>query len=177
MDELENLISRNPDAVAERLEEMGVADEVLEGVDVEGEDEKTTRTVESTIDANRNEINEAVLKVVELERDGTLDELVGLANALTLVSSALDDEMVMSVAGTASSLGEVADAASDEDAVRAIEDTVNAVSEARRDSEPVGVLGMLGAMRKPEVRRSLGFMISMAKNLGERLERDKRDKE
>jgi uncharacterized protein YjgD (DUF1641 family) len=175
--ELERAIHDNPEEVAERVRRMGAEDEILEGLDTEGEDGdgrtgggEGGTTVHETVEQNSEEMSEALVKVAELERNGTLDELVEIADALTVLSSALDDEMVMSVAKTGGALGEVADSASDEDTVRTLESAMDSVSRAKRESEPMGLIGAVRASRSQEFRRSLGFLISVARNLGEELD-------
>lgn len=169
--ELERAILENPEEVAARLEEMGVGGEVLKDFEMEGEKERSNE-VRRTVERNQRELSEGLEKVARLERDGTLDELVEIADALTLLSSALDDEMVMSVAGMGGALGEVADTASDDDSVKTLDSTIKSLSKAKRESEPMGVLAAVRASRSKEFKRSLGFLISVAQNLGEELDEE-----
>jgi uncharacterized protein YjgD (DUF1641 family) len=166
--EIERAILNSPEEVAARLEEMDVEDEVLEDVDTDAEGGQVRRTVE----ANQEELSAGLEKVVRLERDGTLDELVEIADAVTVLSSALDDEMVMSVAEMGGSFGEVADTASEDDSVDTLDSAVRSLSKAKRESEPMGLLGAVRASRSKEFRRSLGFLVSVAQNLGEELDED-----
>ena len=166
--EIERAILNSPEEVAARLEEMDVEDEVLEDVDTDVEGGQIWRTVED----NQEELSAGLEKVARLERDGTLDELVEIADAVTVLSSALDDEMVMSVAEMGGSFGEVADTASEDDSVDTLDSAVRSLSKAKRESEPMGLLGAVRASRSKEFKRSLGFLISVAQNLGEELDED-----
>jgi len=60
-------------------------------------------------------LREAMETLIALQRSGTLDELAEVAEVGSLATAALDDEMVRSLAGTGSALGEVADTAADDD--------------------------------------------------------------
>lgn len=166
--EIERAILNSPEEVAARLEEMDVEDEVLEDVDTDVEGGQVRQTVED----NQEELSEGLEKVARLERDGTLDELVEIADAVTVLSSALDDEMVMSVAEMGGSFGEVADTASEDDSVDTLDSAVRSLSKAKRESEPMGLLGAVRASRSKEFRRSLGFLVSVAQNLGKELDED-----
>jgi len=65
--------------------------------------------------AERRGLREAMETLIALQRSGTLDELAEVAEVGSLATAALDDEMVRSLAGTGSALGEVADTAADDD--------------------------------------------------------------
>jgi uncharacterized protein YjgD (DUF1641 family) len=79
----------------------------------------------------------------------------------------MDDDMVRSVASTGSRLGEVADTAADEEVARSLESLLAAVGEAgSEDPESVGIVGLLRALRDPEVKAGLGFLVAVARALG-----------
>jgi hypothetical protein len=45
-----------------------------------------------------------------------------------------------------------------------------AIVAAEHEARPVGVWGLLGALRDPEIQRAAGFLIAMARRFGEELE-------
>jgi hypothetical protein len=45
-----------------------------------------------------------------------------------------------------------------------------AIVTAEHEARPVGVWGLLGALRDPEIQRAAGFLIAMARRFGEELE-------
>lgn len=103
-----------------------------------------------------------------LRRLGQVNDLL---DTLDLATAALDDEMVRTLARTSASLGEVADAAADPDTVQGIETTLDALGEASA-TEPgrVGTIGMLRALRDPDVQRGMGFLLAIARATGEGLD-------
>ncbi|WP_424005291.1 DUF1641 domain-containing protein (plasmid) [Haloarcula salina] len=121
---------------------------------------------------NATELAEAIETLAELQRSGTLDDVLALADTLSLATAALDDEMVTNLAATGSRLGELADTAADEEVAQSLESMLAALGEAgEQPPASPGVLGLARAMRDPEVKAGLGFLLAVAKALG----RDRRE--
>ena len=100
-------------------------------------------------------------------------EAVGqLLDLLAFAAEALDDEMVVLLARTADQFGELADTASEPETVQGLQSMLVAVGDAA-DEPPlrVGTLGLLRAMRDPEVQVGLGFVLAVSKALGRELNR------
>jgi uncharacterized protein YjgD (DUF1641 family) len=117
---------------------------------------------------NAGEIADAVETLGRLQRTGTLDDVVELLDTLALVSAAMDDEMVRNLAATGSRLGEVADTAADDDVARSLERLLEALGEAdAQPAESPGVIGLLRATREPEVKAGMGYLIAIARALGD----------
>lgn len=96
-----------------------------------------------------------------------VDAVNELLDTLALGESALTDEMVRSLAATGSSLGEVAQAAADDDVRNGLETMVDSVGAAEREPpEPVGAVGLVRASRDPEVQYGLGYLIAVAQAIG-----------
>ncbi|MFW6317203.1 MAG: DUF1641 domain-containing protein, partial [Halorubrum sp.] len=120
-----------------------------------------------TVGSNGDELSEAMETLTELQRSGALDELAELAQVGSLATAALDDEMVRSLAGTGSALGEVADTAADDDARDGVKTMLEGVGAAHRsDPEPVGALGLARSVRDPEIRYGLGYLLAISKAIG-----------
>ena len=105
-----------------------------------------------------------------------LDLVNELLDVVELVTGALDDDMVRSLAGLVTRLGELADTASDEDVARGLQTLLVAVGEASDPVVPVervGPLGLLSAMRDPDVQRGMGYLLAVAKATGQAVERDR----
>ncbi|AXG05403.1 DUF1641 domain-containing protein [Haloplanus rubicundus] len=103
-----------------------------------------------------------------------LDDVNELLDVLALATEAADDEMVSSVAGTAGSLGELADEAADPETVRGARTLLRALGDAgdpETTYREVGALGLLRALRDPEVKRGLAFLVALARGIGRELER------
>jgi uncharacterized protein YjgD (DUF1641 family) len=195
--ELQAAIEENPEAVARFLERLDVVNELIDvlelGTDALDDEmvaelsgtaatlaesadgmatEETVKLAES-VGQNGGDLAEAMEAIVELQRTGTLDELTAMADVISLGADALDDEMVVTLARTGSTLGEVADTAADEDTARGIATLLRAVGEASDPDVPpeqVGAWGMMKAMRDPEVKTGLGYLIALARGLGRNIE-------
>jgi uncharacterized protein YjgD (DUF1641 family) len=127
-----------------------------------------------TVGGNGAELREAMETLIALQRSGTLDELAEVAEVGSLATAALDDEMVRSLAGTGSALGEVADTAADDDTRDGLKALLAGVGAAQRsDPESVGALGLARGIRDPEVQYGLGYVLAISKAIGrERAEID-----
>jgi uncharacterized protein YjgD (DUF1641 family) len=103
-----------------------------------------------------------------------LDDVNEMLDVMALATEAADDEMVSSVAGTAASLGELADEAADPGTVDGARTLLRALGDAG-DPETtyrgVGILGLLRALRDPEVKRGLAFLVALARGIGRELDR------
>ncbi|MFB6162756.1 MAG: DUF1641 domain-containing protein [Halococcoides sp.] len=98
------------------------------------------------------------------------DEIHAVLDLVAVATNALDDDAVRSLGATGATLGGLANRATDEDAVRVLDSGLVALGEAgASDPEPAGVLDVLRALRDPDVRAGLGFLIAMAKAFGSEL--------
>jgi uncharacterized protein YjgD (DUF1641 family) len=190
-EELADAIAENPEAVATFVRRLDAVNELLDVLalgesaltdemavelagtgatlaeSADGLATEETVTLAETVGANGAELSEAMETVVELQRSGTLQEIAELAEVISLVTDALDDEMVASLAGTGSALGEVADTAAEPDTREGVERLLESVGDAERaDVEPVGTLGLVRSLRDPEVKRGLGYLLTVARGVG-----------
>lgn len=126
-----------------------------------------------TFEEESTALEEAAQTVIELQQDGTLDDLTEAATAISLMGEALDDEMVMSVMALANQLGMVADGATQENTVRTLSAMMDAMDEANAFDEPqqIGMLGAAKKMRDDDVKRGLGFLLEFLGALGRQIER------
>ncbi len=121
-----------------------------------------------SVGENADSLADSVETVVELQESGTLDDLAAFADTVALLSAAMDDEMVTSLTSTGSRLGELADTASDDEVAQGVESMLHAVGDATsEDPEPVGVVGLVKALRDPEVRAGMGVAIALLRALGQ----------
>jgi uncharacterized protein YjgD (DUF1641 family) len=190
-DSLEAAIAENPEAVAAFVRRLDAVNELLDVVALgtsafeddmvaelagtastlaeAGDGLATEQTVRlaTLVGEHGDDLAAALETLVELQRAGTLDELVGLVDALTLLTAALEDDMVAELARTGSRLGEVADEAADPDAVRGLTRLLRAVGDAEQaKSEAVGPVGLVRATRDPEVKAGLGYLLALARAIG-----------
>jgi len=189
--ELAAAIEENPEAVADLVRRLDAVNELLdvlalgesalddemvrelagtgatlaESADGLATDE--TVALAETVGDNGAELREALDSLVALQRSGTLDELLEIAEVVSLLTAALDDEMVRSLAGTGAALGEVAQTAADDDARDGVETMIESVSAAERDPpERVGPVGLVRATRDPEIQHGLGYLLAVARAIG-----------
>ncbi|MCU4718697.1 DUF1641 domain-containing protein [Halapricum hydrolyticum] len=173
-DDFETLIEENPEAVAnllERLDEEGTdVAALLNGssgeasVDLEAPGQSP---LSDSIDGNEEELAEGLESLAQIQRTGTLDDLLELSQVASLLMGAMDDEMVMSLSNLGSELGGVADTAAEEDVSRGLEGVLHAVGDvSEEEPEPVGAIGFAKALRDPEVKAGLGVALALVKALG-----------
>lgn len=113
---------------------------------------------------------EALAKFLE-----NLDQVNELMDIVALGSAAMDDEMVIMLAETANSAGTLADTATEPETVRGLESMLHAIGDATGDMEEpperLGMIGLLKAMRDPDVQMGLGYLVAVARGLGSDLDR------
>ena len=141
---------------------MNVSRVAADGLAPEG----TVRLAES-VGANGDELADAMGTLVELQRSGALDELAETTGVLSLFTDAMTDEMVVSLAGTGSSLGELVDTAAEPDTRDGLVRMLSAVGTAER-TEPAATttLALLKSLRDDEVKQGLAYMIALARAIG-----------
>lgn len=189
--DLESYVADNPEEVARLLERLDVVNDLLDvgavataamddemveslaasgttlGLAADGMATDGTVQLGEAVGENATDIAEGIETVARLQRTGTLDDLAELAELASLMTAAMDDEMATSVTATGSRLAEVADTAADDDVASGLEDLLNAVGAAStEETAPVGPLGLVGALRDPEVKAGLGVLLSVARALG-----------
>ena len=190
-DDLETAIAENPEAVATFVRRLDAVNELLDVLAL-GEsalDDEMVRSLAGTgstlvesadglateetvelaaaVGDNGEELQGALESLLVLQRTGTLEELVEVADVLSLLTGALDDEMVRSLAGTGSALGEVAQTAGDDDVRDGLETLLSGVGEAASEEpERVGAVGLLKQSRDPDVQYGLGYLLAMAGAIG-----------
>jgi len=191
--ELATAIENNPEAVATFVERLDAVNELLDvlelGTDALDDDmavslagtaatlgesadglatDETVALAESVGD-NGESLGEALETLAALQEQGTLDDLVELAEVVSLLRDALDDDMAVSLAGTGASLGELADSAADEATRDGLTTVLDAVGDAESEEvSRVGTLGLVRATRDEEVQAGLGYLIVLARALGRR---------
>jgi len=125
------------------------------------------------MEAESAAIQEAADAMIEMQQDGTLEDLTEAATAISLVADALDDEMVVEVAGLANDLGLVAGSAGQTNTIRTLQAMMDAMDEADtfEDPETVGMMGAVRKMRDEDVQRGLGFLLTFLGALGRQIDR------
>ncbi|WP_435074565.1 DUF1641 domain-containing protein [Halorubrum sp. HHNYT27] len=189
--DLEAAIERNPEAVAGFVERLDAVNELLDVLSL-GEnalDDEMVRELSATgatlaesadgiatdetvglaaaVGENGDELRDALETLVALQRSGTLDELAEIAEVGSLLTAALDDEIVASLVGTGAALGEVAQTAADDDARDGVETLLRSLGEAEGEpAEQVGPVGLVRGLRDPDVQYGFGYLLALAGAIG-----------
>lgn len=130
--------------------------------------------------ATEEELNQELKRVIAENPEALagfirrLDLTNELLDVASLGKKAMNDEMVTSIVGTATRLGELADSASDPKTVKNLDRLLSGLREASEpENQPrsTGTLVMLGQLNDPDVRRGLGFLLGLAKSLGKSLDK------
>ncbi|MFC5277634.1 DUF1641 domain-containing protein [Halorubrum rubrum] len=190
-DELEAIVAENPEAVAAFIDRLDAVNDLLDVLalgeaaltdemvadladtastlaeSADGLATAETVALAETVGEDGDELREAMETLIELQRSGTLDELAELGQVGSLATAALDDGMVRSLAGTGAALGEVADAAADDDVREGTKTLLEGLGSAQR-SEPskVGAVGLVRGLRDPEIQYGLGYVLALSKAIG-----------
>jgi uncharacterized protein YjgD (DUF1641 family) len=96
------------------------------------------------LEENGTELVEALDVVLDLQREGQLGDLVDLAKTLSVLDI-------------------------DEDTARGLNHLLGAVGEAQRDSEPVGLFGLVRQLGSRDARAGLGYIVAILRAQGRRL--------
>lgn len=189
--EVREAIADNPETVAALLEQSGQLSALLDALALveDGLDDEMVESLTSdattlglaateladqgtvelgaAVGENGDELAAAVQQVAVLQRTGTLARLTEIADAIALLTDAMDDEMVETVASTGTAVGELADTATDDEVSHGLVRMLNGVGEADAgEADPLGPIGLLGALRDPEVKAGMGYLVAVARGIG-----------
>jgi len=107
-------------------------------------DQADAERLADTVGENADEIADLLDRVMEMQQAGELEALLDLASTLSAVEV-------------------------DEDTARGLTSLLSAVGEAERTSEPVGLLGLFGALSGRNARAGLGYVVEVLKGVGSRV--------
>ncbi len=133
--------------------------------------EKIIYDVMEKLSSNGDEILSVLDKLVMLEKGGLLDELLKLAelvtNLVTMAQETVDSEIEELITKNTEILMSIGILLANDK----VKKLVNAIEEATLDLEyeTAGLMDLLKAMREPEVKKAIGFLIGFLRELGKRL--------
>jgi len=149
-------------AVLEQTDQFGDLLETVILVIASAEEEEVDRVTESLVNlvaAGDALTSDQAARLVEIiEDDG--DQVVEALETVLELQRRDQLEDLIELAGTLSAL-EV-----DDDAAEGLNRLVGAVSDAERESEPVGVVGFARGLFDREVRSGLGYLLAVLRSLG-----------
>jgi len=127
------------------------------------QEEKTVDALSAIVD-HIDVIKELVNTLFEFKRSGVLDDLLNAAASLRFLTEGLLTRDFMERVGK---LQEVALVAGTNLAIDTSKiDCLTYALAAADDARPVGLFGLVSALRDPDVQKGLGFLIAVLKKLG-----------
>ncbi|WP_254274274.1 DUF1641 domain-containing protein [Haloarcula marina] len=162
--------------------------EAADGLTTEG-----AAALATQVGDDADELSAAVDAVVELEREGHLDRVVDIGTTLseslsdeqlaqlgtlleedgTDLFEALDVVLSLQREGNLEPLIDNARALSalrlDAETVAGVDTVLGALGEAQHESEPMGLLGAVSALRSRDARAGLGYLVTLLKAQGRRV--------
>ncbi len=118
---------------------------------------------------NRSEIIEAIDKLVWLEKSGNLDALLGFSALIKIVQDMISDSVVDKNAEMISNLGLLSAKFTNDRVLMLLNAIGDAICRCEKEPEPIGLMGLMKALREPEVQKALGMLINIARELGKSL--------
>lgn len=113
-------------------------------------------------------MKEEVIKGLEKLDEESVEQLVDLLGTVQMMKGYLTDQTVADLARILTSMLKVVNAISNSDLIDVIEKAMQdpGLDKALLNPPKIGLLGLLGALRDPEVQKGLGIVITLVKALG-----------
>jgi uncharacterized protein YjgD (DUF1641 family) len=127
------------------------------------QEEKTVEALSAIVE-HIDVIKELVNTLFEFKRSGVLDDLLNIAASLRFLTEGLLTRDFMEKVGKLQEVALIAGTNLAMDSSKV--DCLTYALAAAEDVKPVGLFGLLSALRDPEVQKGLGFLIAVLKKLG-----------
>ncbi|AGK60248.1 hypothetical protein Asulf_00214 [Archaeoglobus sulfaticallidus PM70-1] len=118
---------------------------------------------------NKDDINGVIDKLVWLEKSGNLESILGFAALIKIFQDTLSDEVVAKNAEMISNIGLIASKFSSDNSLKLFNAIGDAICRCSGEAEPVGLFGLLKALREPEVQKALGMLVKIAREMGKNI--------
>ena len=118
---------------------------------------------------NKEALSEAIDKLVWLEKSGSLDALLGFSALIKLVQDSISDAVVDKNMELLTNLVLISTKFTSDRALMLFNALGDAICRCEKEPEPVGLLGLIKALREPEVKKALGMLINIARELGKNI--------
>jgi uncharacterized protein YjgD (DUF1641 family) len=142
---------------------MSAAEEKLNKLLDRLQEEKTVDALIAILE-HIDVIKELVNTLFEFKRSGVLDDLLNAAASLRFLTEGLLTRDFMEKVGKLQEVALIAGTNLAMDSSKV--DCLTYALAAAEDAKPVGLFGLLSALRDPEVQKGLGFLIAVLKKLG-----------
>jgi uncharacterized protein YjgD (DUF1641 family) len=114
-------------------------------------------------------ISHVIRRVDELTKSGALDSVLDLAQVLQAAEASVGDAMVHRLGEMVRVLGEMGDLLITSGLPQRLPALMEAASAARAEAEAdpstIGLLGLMKALKQPEVQFALKFMLALARRM------------
>lgn len=118
---------------------------------------------------NEEYLAEAIDKLVWLEKSGNLDALLGFSALIKIVQDSISDAVVDRNMEMLANIGLISTKFTSDRALMIFNALGDAICRCEKEPEPIGVVGLMRALREPEVQKALGMLVNIARELGKNL--------
>lgn len=118
---------------------------------------------------NKEYLAEAIDKLVWLEKSGNLDALLGFSALIKIVQDSISDAVVDRNMEMLANIGLISTKFTSDRALMIFNALGDAICRCEKEPEPIGVVGLMRALREPEVQKALGMLVNIARELGKNL--------
>lgn len=118
------------------------------------------------ISENKNYLSEAIDKLVWLERSGNLDALLGFSALIKVVQDSISDAVVEKNMEMFTNIGLLSTKFTSDRALMLLNALGDAIYRCKGKPKPVGLMGLIKAIREPEIRKALGMLLNLAREFG-----------
>ncbi|MEM0503843.1 MAG: DUF1641 domain-containing protein [Archaeoglobaceae archaeon] len=121
------------------------------------------------IEENKEAILNALDKLVWLEKSGNLDAIIGFASLIKIVQDSISDIVVDRTSEILSNLGLLSVKFTNDRALALLNAIGDAICRCESEPQPVGLIGLIRALRDPDVKKAIGILVNIAKELGKQI--------
>ncbi|MDI3498496.1 DUF1641 domain-containing protein [Archaeoglobus sp.] len=135
-------------------------------------EEETVKQLEpllKKIAENQEHLIEAIDKLVWLEKSGNLDALLGFSALIKIVQDSISDAVVERNMEMLANIGLISTKFTSDRALVLLNALGDAICRCEKEPEPVGMVGLMKALREPEVQKALGMLLNIARELGKNI--------
>ncbi|MFN3383526.1 MAG: DUF1641 domain-containing protein [Archaeoglobaceae archaeon] len=125
--------------------------------------------VAKKIEENKEAIISAIEKLVWLEKSGNLDAIIGFASLIKIFQDSISDTVVDRTSEILSNLGLLSAKFTNDRALALLNAVGDAICRCEKEPQPIGLIGLIKALRDPEVKKAIGMLVNIAKELGKQI--------
>ncbi len=118
---------------------------------------------------NKEHLSEAIDKLVWLEKSGNLDAIIGFAAFVKIIQDSISDAVVDRNMEMLANIGLISTKFTSDRALMLFNALGDAICRCEREPEPVGLVGLMKALREPEVQKAIGMLLNIARELGKNI--------